>query len=125
MMKKITLLLTVLAFVAVSAFGAKPPATVTIDAAAKKQPAVKFAHDKHITRAKTCDQCHHDSKGLTADSKVEVKKCSACHLGPKPPVPSMREMSLTKNPFHIKCLGCHKEGKKGPTKCTECHIKVK
>ena len=56
MMKKITLLLTVLAFVAVSAFGAKPPATVTIDAAAKKQPAVKFAHDKHITRAKTCDR---------------------------------------------------------------------
>ena len=28
-----------------------------------------------------------------------------------------------KNPFHIVCIKCHKDGKKGPSKCMECHKK--
>lgn len=102
------------------------PAKVKINEAAKKQPPVTFDHAKHgDTLVKSCDTCHHTNKGLTraqAD-KIDVKKCSECHLDPKGTVPSMREMSLTKNPMHIRCLGCHKEQKKGPTACNKCHVK--
>jgi hypothetical protein len=103
---------------------ATAPTTVVIKSAAAKQPAVTFDHAKHEARAKTCDTCHHDSKGLTKQSKTEVKPCMACHLDVKGNVmPSAREMSMTKNPFHMKCLGCHKAEKKGPTTCTGCHKK--
>ena len=99
------------------------PATVTIGAAAKKQPAVPFPHEKHAKLAKSCDTCHHKQKGLTTDEGTKVVKCSTCHLDPKDKAPSMREMSLTKNPFHIRCVACHKEQKKGPTACAGCHVK--
>ncbi len=103
------------------------PAKVSIAAAAKKQPAVAFDHAKHTTLAKTCDTCHHTNKGLTADTDKDVKKCSSCHLNPKDAnVPNMAEMSMTKNPFHIRCVGCHKAGvagKKGPAVCKDCHKK--
>lgn len=105
------------------AYGHHTPATAKISAAAKKQPAVPFAHDKHMTRAKSCDTCHHTDKGLTKETDKNVKKCSACHLDPKAGVPSMREMSLQKNPFHMVCINCHKTGKKGPTTCVGCHVK--
>lgn len=101
------------------------PKTVVIDDAKAKQPAVSFDHHKHSTQlVKTCDTCHHMNKGLTAQDDKAVQKCSACHLDPKGNVPSMREMSLTKNPFHTPlCIGCHKEQKKGPTVCKDCHQK--
>ena len=118
----------VLIFVAAIAL-AHYPGVIKIDAAAKKQPAVTFDHAKHgDTRAKNCGVCHHTQKDITKEialaNKVEIKKCSSCHLDPKDAkVPSMREMSLTKNPMHIRCIGCHKEQKKGPTVCTQCHKK--
>ena len=103
------------------------PGVVKVDVAAKKQPPVTFNHAKHgDTLVKSCDTCHHTNKGLTkaqAD-KVEVKKCAECHLEAKGKTPSMREMSLTKNPMHIRCVGCHKETKKGPMACTGCHKKA-
>lgn len=101
------------------------PKTLKIGEAAKKQPAVTFNHEQHATKlAKSCDVCHHKDKGLTAESAKKPEKCSACHLDPKDPkVPGMREMSLTKNPMHIRCIGCHKAEKKGPAVCTQCHRK--
>ncbi len=105
------------------------PTTIKIDAAAKKQPAVTFDHAKHgDTRVKTCGTCHHTQKELTKAlndaGKIDVKKCSVCHLDPaKANIPSMREMSPAKNPFHIRCVGCHKTEKKGPVACTGCHKK--
>lgn len=119
----LTLCVSILLLAALPTLGGKAPATLTIDATAKKQPAVPFTHEKHTKVAKTCNVCHHGQKGLTADSKVEVKKCSACHLDPKSKAPSMSEASLTKNPFHKKCIACHKEQKKGPTACNGCHVK--
>lgn len=111
---------------ATMAFASNSPATITISAAAKKQPPVPFPHEKHAKLAKSCDMCHHTQKGLKAEGTgVKVAKCSTCHLDPKGKVPGMREMSLTKNPFHIRCLSCHKEQKKGPTACTGCHVKKK
>jgi hypothetical protein len=100
------------------------PENIVIKAAQKKQAPVPFSHGKHAkTLVKGCDTCHHTQKGLTADKDADVKKCSTCHLDPKAGVPSMREMSLTKNPFHILCIDCHKTQKKGPTVCTQCHKK--
>jgi predicted CXXCH cytochrome family protein len=100
------------------------PAKVTIDAAAAKQPGVPFDHGKHAkTLVKSCDTCHHTNKGLTDDTDAKVQKCSACHLDPKDAAPSMREMSMTKNPYHSLCVGCHKTEKKGPTLCKDCHKK--
>ncbi len=101
----------------------KAPATVTICDAAKKQAPVVFPHEKHTTLVKTCDTCHHTNKGLTADSKVKVEKCSACHLKAQGKVATMSDMSLQKNPMHLRCVGCHKEQKKGPVACTVCHKK--
>lgn len=102
------------------------PGKVKVDAAAKKQPPVTFDHAKHgDTLVKSCDTCHHTNKGLTKaqTDKVDVQKCSECHLEAQGKVSSMREMSLTKNPMHIRCIACHKEQKKGPTACTACHKK--
>ncbi len=124
-MRKLALIVSILSLAALPTLAGKIPVTVTIDAAEKKQPAVSFPHEKHTKLAKTCDVCHHNEKGLTADSKVEVKKCRTCHLEPKDKAPSMRDATLTKNPFHKKCIACHKEQKKGPTACTACHIKKK
>lgn len=105
------------------------PEKIKIDEAAKKQPPVAFDHAKHGDKlAKDCGVCHHTQKDITkaaaVANKVDIKKCSTCHLNPaKADIPSMREMSLTKNPMHIRCIGCHKEQKKGPTVCNQCHVK--
>jgi hypothetical protein len=126
MRKLVPSLGVILLFVAVIA-SAHYPATIKIDEAKSKQPAVTLDHAKHgDTRVKNCGVCHHTQKDITKEvalaNKVDVKKCSTCHLDPKSDkIPSMREMSLTKNPFHIRCIGCHKEGKKGPTVCKDCH----
>jgi hypothetical protein len=122
----IALALTFVLSAAIAYAAQTPPATVTISAAKAKQPPVVFAHDKHMTRAKNCETCHHKNKGLTKENAKDVQKCSSCHLDPKDPkAPSMREMSLTKNPFHITCVNCHKAAtpKKGPVACTGCHVK--
>ena len=116
----------VLCFVSVSANAHHGPVTTNLNAAAKKMAGVPFTHEKHSLKlAPTCDTCHHTQKGLKAEGTgMDVKKCSTCHLDPKDAkIPSMREMSLTKNPYHIRCISCHKEQKKGPTVCTGCHIK--
>ncbi len=125
MRKILYLVLAIVAcLTAAIAFADKIPATVTINAAAKKQAPVVFPHEKHTTLVKTCDTCHHTNKGLTADSKVKVEKCSSCHLKAQGKVSTMSDMSLTKNPMHIRCVGCHKTLKKGPVTCTACHKKA-
>jgi hypothetical protein len=126
-MRKALVVVTVLALGIPSlAWAHHGPASVTIKAAAKKQPAVTFKHDQHATTlVKTCETCHHMNKGLTPDTvaKTKVQKCTTCHLDPKGSVPSMREASMTKNPFHALCIDCHKQQKKGPTVCKDCHKK--
>lgn len=118
----------VLSWLTAGAALAHYPTTIKIDAAAKKQAPVPFNHAKHgDTYVKKCDTCHHTEKGLTKaqneTNKVEVKKCSTCHLKVQGKMGTMADVSLTKNPMHVRCIGCHKEQKKGPTVCTKCHIK--
>jgi hypothetical protein len=108
--------------VATALYAHHGPTTITIDAAAAKQPGVSFDHHKHSTSlADSCDTCHHTQQGLTAESDANVQKCSTCHLDPKGDVPSMRAAGLKDNPFHVACISCHREQKKGPTTCKQCH----
>ena len=124
-MKRILLILATMLIATIAFAKIEVPKEVKIGEAAKKQPAVTFNHGEHAAKlAKSCETCHHTAKGLTAASEKKPEKCSACHLDPKEAkVPSMREMSLTKNPFHMVCIKCHKDSKKGPTSCTQCHKK--
>lgn len=99
------------------------PDKVVLDAAgpkAKRAP-VEFPHKLHIENVASCDTCHHDQKGLKAGPDIKVAKCSSCHLDPEPDVPGIREMGVRNNPFHISCVGCHREKSKGPTACNDCH----
>jgi hypothetical protein len=117
-----------LLLIATTVFAHRGPETITINAAAKKQGPVKFAHGKHHSKlVKSCDTCHHTQKGLTEATATgtNVVKCTTCHLDPKSAkMPSMREASMTKNPFHIRCISCHRSAKKGPVVCTGCHVKA-
>lgn len=88
----------------------------------RRSPAV-FRHDEHNESAgiEDCYVCHHvyDENGkLVEDESSEDQSCSDCHelarSGNKP--------ALMKA-FHANCKGCHKEKKKGPLMCGQCHVK--
>ena len=134
-MRKSSTILWIAALAALSAslvFAAvagKAPETSNIDDCAAKKAVVAFPHAAHVKVAE-CKACHHDQPTLTAASTGEVKPCGACHTAPeKPETPKCAEMSLTKNPYHINCIGCHKDevkknaASKAPTKCDQCHPK--
>ena len=129
-MRKYSLVALILVALTATFAFAHFPDKIKIDEAQSKQPAVNFDHAKHAEKlAKDCGVCHHTQKDITKqialDNKVDIKKCSTCHLNPaKADMPSAKEMSMTKNPYHIRCIGCHKEGKKGPTVCNQCHVKA-
>jgi len=124
-------LVVFLAAVGMLAFAAGTvPKEVTIDDCQSKQPAVKFSHEAHTAKT-DCVTCHHTQQGLTAEKAAEAKPCETCHNTPeKAETPKCSEMSLTKNPYHIACINCHKEElkknaeAKAPTKCTDCHVKA-
>lgn len=100
------------------------PDKILLDDCRDKKGAVPFAHKEHVNENKiACDTCHHTQKGLKAGSDTVVKKCVACHLNPTDKAPSCKEKSTSKNPYHLRCLGCHKEkaDPKAPTKCADCH----
>jgi len=106
------------------------PETVTIDDCVAKKSAVEFPHKAHAERLE-CKTCHHKQEGLTATSTDEVQTCGECHTTPEAAeTPICSQMSQTKNPFHITCVGCHKEEAKtnaetkAPTKCDQCHPKA-
>ena len=87
---------------------------IVIDKAQAKKSPVSFPHKAHQDKYE-CVECHHTAKG--AD---DAQSCFECH-GKNPDIPDPGQMSAKKNPFHIKCIGCHKEEAAGPTKCKECH----
>lgn len=122
-------LLLVGASIAVAATAKQMPDSVKLNACQAKQPAVTFPHKTHVAVGE-CKTCHHTQADLKAGSDTAVQKCGPCHVKPeKETTPKCAEMSMTKNPFHIKCVGCHKATvakdatKKAPTKCAECHKK--
>ena len=111
---------------AVGAMAGEPPESTTIDDCVDKKAAVEFPHAAHY-EVTECTTCHHTDEGLTADSVggMDVQVCGACHTTPEEATtPECSQMSLKKNPFHITCVGCHKENEAGPAKCDECHPKA-
>jgi hypothetical protein len=125
-------LVLLLAFggVVMAATAGEAPETTMIDDCVNKQAAVEFPHKVHADGIE-CVTCHHAQEGLTADSSEEVAPCGSCHTEPEDAeTPICSQMSSSKNPFHIRCVGCHKEKLEadesftGPTKCTQCHPKA-
>lgn len=101
---------------------AAAPDEIVIDACANKKAAVTFPHKAH-EGVGACSTCHHTQPDLEAGGEAE--KCSDCHVKPEEEgVPACEQMSMSKNPFHIGCVGCHKKEEKGPTKCNDCHPKA-
>jgi hypothetical protein len=112
-MKRIAAVLAVVlavAFTAGVALAAAPDKPVAIKGVQKSKPPVSFDHKKHS--AVDCQKCHH------ADKKGGEQSCFKCH-GEKADGKKLE----AKEAFHKTCKGCHAEGKKGPTKCDECHKK--
>lgn len=110
----------------------EPPAEITIDACAAKKSPVTFPHKDHFERLE-CKTCHHTQDDLTLEavaSGTKVETCESCHLKPEEEsTPNCTQQSLKSNPFHILCVGCHKEklaedeSLSAPTKCAQCHPK--
>ncbi len=135
LMRKFNVLLifVLLAGLAAMAYAEGIPEKITIDGCAKKKAAVVFPHKAHFEVTK-CETCHHKSKGLTAENfaEMDIKACAVCHLNPeKADTPNCSKSSKKLNPFHLRCVKCHKETKakdaatKAPTKCKQCHPKPK
>jgi len=98
-----------------------------------KKTIVDFSHKKHAADyGIACTDCHHvytDGKNVYKEGDA-VAKCETCHPDPaKPKKPQDGELTQEQKMgshywvIHENCKGCHKSGKKGPTKCTECHLK--
>jgi len=132
-MRKLFLLIIIVltALAALVAFAAEVPETVVIDGCKVKKSAVEFPHKAHFELA-ACVDCHHTAEGLTAETvaDMEVDHCALCHAEPEnAETPNCTDSSSKTNPYHILCVGCHKDTVKekadspAPTKCTACHPK--
>ena len=122
-----TLVALVGSSVAMAATASEAPESVTLDGCASKRAAVEFPHQVHIGASIECVACHHTQEGLTATSDATVETCDSCHMNPADAAtPDCAQMSLSKNPYHINCVGCHKEdgAETAPTKCDDCHPKA-
>lgn len=74
---------------------------------ADKMAAAQMSHKKHASATVKCDQCHHAIQKQAAKEMV----CAKCHKGAEG----------SKIVMSNSCMKCHKEMKKGPLKCKECH----
>ena len=88
----------------------------------KKAP-VTFTHQKHSENYRlACTECHHVYKDgrnvFRAGDKVEP--CAKCHTNPKK---SQGGMLSLYSAYHNNCRDCHKQAKRGPLKCNDCHPK--
>lgn len=102
-----------------------PDKPITIDG---KKP-VKFSHAIHLEMGVACGECHHDEKhtprtaaSIEALPETGVLQCATCHNSDF----AVPELQKRKTIFHTNCKACHEaglNGKKGPTKCTDCHGK--
>lgn len=115
-MRKLAVLLTAVLAIAFT-FGpglAAPPDKIVLKELQKTKAPVTFTHKVHAEKVKECKTCHHK------DEAGKEQKCSAakCH-GAKA---EGKTVDL-KEAFHKQCKDCHKQEKKGPVKCDECHPK--
>ena len=110
-----------------AAAGIKAPENEIILAGEKKS--ARFSHPAHLNIGLDCAVCHHnsDKQPLTAADiealeSSEQLRCASCHNKDF----ANPELQTFKAVAHIRCKECHKQGvdgKTGPTKCTDCHVK--
>ena len=108
--------------------GLQGPAEEIVIKGTKKSS--KFSHPTHINLGVSCGQCHHDAehqpltdKDISAMENSNQLRCVSCHNQDF----ADAKLQTQKAIFHARCKECHKQGvdgKKGPTKCTGCHIKT-
>jgi hypothetical protein len=108
--------------------GLQAPAEEIIIKGTKKS--AKFSHPKHLDLGVSCGQCHHNGehqpfteKDISAMENGNQLRCASCHNKDF----ADANLQTQKAVFHARCKECHKQGvdgKKGPTKCTGCHIKT-
>jgi len=94
-----------------------------------EKKSARFSHTVHVDLGLTCGQCHHDSEhqpltdeDIAAISDSQQLQCVSCHNNDF----ANPELQSIKDAFHARCKECHKQGidgKKGPTKCSDCHVK--
>ena len=87
-----------------------------------KRPPAVFVHDQHneLAAIEECNVCHHlyeDGK-LREDESSEDQGCADCHEMQD----FDRKPGLMKA-FHTNCKSCHREKKKGPLMCGQCHVR--
>ncbi|MDX1776004.1 MAG: cytochrome c3 family protein [Desulfobulbales bacterium] len=107
--------------------GLQAPAAEIIITGEKKS--AKFSHPVHIKLELSCGTCHHDQehqplsdKDIAGLENGKQLRCASCHNKDF----ANEKLQTQKAAFHARCKDCHKEGvdgKKGPTKCTGCHVK--
>jgi hypothetical protein len=80
---------------------------------------VFFPHFKHLdkflaagTKQEVCQVCHH----TTAAGARPTNCSSGCHLF------TITEVSRREDAFHGTCRTCHRQEKRGPQQCSECHV---
>jgi predicted CXXCH cytochrome family protein len=108
----------------ISAHSQEDMRSVSADAFVKpRRPPAVFLHDGHneLAGIEECYICHHvydDNGKLIEDESSEDQSCSDCHEFAR----SGNKPALMKA-FHANCKGCHKQKKKGPVICGQCHVK--
>ncbi len=125
-------------FAVVGLYAASAPDLIEMNNAAYKKHTkqiVTFSHTKHAADYKiTCGECHHDDAGKPLELKDgdDVQSCVECHKetgnlskADKKLKKPEKIKKYHKEALHANCIGCHKEMKKGPKKCTDCHPKKK
>jgi hypothetical protein len=125
-------------FVAAGIYAATAPDVIQMNNPGYKKHTkaiVALSHAKHVNDyGVTCGECHHDDAGkpLALKDGDPVQGCGECHSEfgkldkkDKKMKKSDKIKKYHKEALHANCQGCHKEQKKGPTKCAECHPKKK
>ena len=87
-----------------------------------RRPPTIFNHDEHneLAQIEACSECHHvydEAGNLVEDESSEDQRCSDCHESAR----SGRKPALMKA-FHTNCKSCHREQKRGPLMCGQCHV---
>lgn len=107
--------------------GMQAPVAEMIITGEKKS--AKFSHPVHLNLEVSCGTCHHgkEHQPLSAEDIAAMEnnnqlRCVSCHNKDF----TDAKLQTQKAAFHARCKECHKQGvgdKKGPTKCTGCHVK--
>ena len=124
-MKKIFLLVAMVAFLGMAVVAFANPAAPTGDIKlaeimkSNKKAPVTFNHEPHAKAKLDCKVCHHTWK----EADGAPKKCSECHTARK-----SGDKLNNKVAMHKSCKDCHKKMKKagkktGPPSCKGCHKK--